>query len=91
MISLPNFLGFHSCGIKSIILEITASVPANCKNGNFIYNDNFDPYLLGTCSFICQRTSTRRQRSELFGVQVKLPPDTACLTTQRYTSLDVFR
>jgi len=25
-------------------------------------------------SFICQGTSTRRQRSDLFGLRVKLPP-----------------
>jgi len=29
--------------------------------------------LRGTCSFICQGTSTRRQRSDLFGLRVKLP------------------
>jgi len=28
---------------------------------------------LGTCSFICQSTSTRWQRSDLFGLRVKLP------------------
>jgi len=27
-------------------------------------------------SFICQGTSTRRQRSDLFGLRVKLPPVT---------------
>jgi len=32
---------------------------------------------------ICQgSTSTRRQRSDLFGLRVKLPPVTTCLTTQ---------
>jgi len=35
------------------------------------------------CSFICQGTSTRRQRSDLFGLRVKLPPVTTSLTTQR--------
>jgi len=30
-----------------------------------------------TCSFICQNTSTRRQRSDLFGLRVKLPAVTA--------------
>jgi len=30
-------------------------------------------------SFICQGTSTRRQRSDLFGLQVKLPPVTTSL------------
>jgi len=37
-------------------------------------------------SFICQGTSTRRQRSDLFGLQVKLPlpPVTTNLTTRRY-------
>jgi len=34
-------------------------------------------------SFICQGTSTRRQRSGLFGLRVKLPPVTTSLTTQR--------
>jgi len=29
--------------------------------------------VLGTCSFICQCTSTRRQQRELFGLRVKLP------------------
>jgi len=38
---------------------------------------------LSTCSFICQGTSTRRQRSDLFGLRVKLPPVTTNLTTQR--------
>jgi len=34
-------------------------------------------------SFICQGTSTRRQRRELFGLPVKLSPVTTNLTTQR--------
>jgi len=34
-------------------------------------------------SFICQGTSTRRQRSDLFGLRVNLPPVTTSLTTQR--------
>jgi len=34
-------------------------------------------------SFICQGTSTRRQRRDLFGLRVKLPPVTTSLTTQR--------
>jgi len=38
---------------------------------------------LGTCLFICQGTSARRQRSDLFGLQVKQPPVTTYLTTQR--------
>jgi len=38
----------------------------------------------GTCSFICQGISTRRQRRDLFGALVKLPPVTY-LTTQRHS------
>jgi len=34
-------------------------------------------------SCICQGTSTRRQRSDLFGLPVKLRPVTTSLTTQR--------
>jgi len=34
-------------------------------------------------SFICQGTLTRSQRSNLFGLRVKLPPVTTSLTTQR--------
>jgi len=34
-------------------------------------------------SFICQGTSTRRQRSNLISLRVKLPPVTTCLTTRR--------
>jgi len=34
-------------------------------------------------SFICQGTSTRRQRRGLFSLRVKLPPVTTSLTTQR--------
>jgi len=34
-------------------------------------------------SFICQGTSTRRQRMDLFDLRVKLPPVTTSLTTQR--------
>jgi len=37
---------------------------------------------LGTCSFICQGTLTRRQRREFFGLRVKLPPVTTRLITQ---------
>jgi len=32
-------------------------------------------------SFICQGISTRRQRRDLFGLRVKLPPVTTSLTT----------
>jgi len=35
-------------------------------------------------SFICQGASTRRWRSDLFGLQIKLTPVTTSLTTQRY-------
>jgi len=34
-------------------------------------------------SFICQGTSTRRQRRDLFGLRFKLPHVTTSLTTQR--------
>jgi len=34
-------------------------------------------------SFICQDTSTRTERRDLFGLRVKLPPVTTSLTTQR--------
>jgi len=34
-------------------------------------------------SFICQDTSIRRQRNDLFGLRVKLPPVTTSRTTQR--------
>jgi len=34
-------------------------------------------------SFICQGNSTRRQRRDLFGFRVKLPPVTSSLTTHR--------
>jgi len=34
-------------------------------------------------SFICQGTSTKTQRSDLFGLRVKLPPVTTSLTIQR--------
>jgi len=34
-------------------------------------------------SFICQSTSTMRQRSDLFGLRVKLPPVTTSLAPQR--------
>jgi len=33
------------------------------------------------CTFICQVTSTRRQRSDLCGLRFKLPPVTTSLTT----------
>jgi len=35
------------------------------------------------CSFICQGTSARRQRSDLCGLRVKLPSVTTSLITQR--------
>jgi len=39
---------------------------------------------VGTCSLICQGIySTKRQRKDLFGLRVKLPPVTTSLTTQR--------
>jgi len=33
-------------------------------------------------SFICQGTSTKRERRDLCGLRVKLPPVTTSLTTQ---------
>jgi len=39
--------------------------------------------IFGTCLFIYQGTSTTRQRSDLFGLRVKLPHVIPCLTTQR--------
>jgi len=32
-----------------------------------------------TCSFVCQGTSTRRRRRDLFGLPIKLPPVTNSL------------
>jgi len=37
-------------------------------------------WYIGTCVFISQCTSTKRQRRDLIGLRVKLPPVT---TTQR--------
>jgi len=34
-------------------------------------------------TFICQGTLNRRQRSDRYGLRVKLPPVTTSLTTQR--------
>jgi len=34
-------------------------------------------------SFICHGSSTRRQRRDFFGLQIKLPSVTSSLTTQR--------
>jgi len=54
--------------------------------GSIIYNFVWTSYMNGrfaVCSFICQVASARRQRSELFGLRVKLPPVTTRLTTQR--------
>jgi len=39
--------------------------------------------MLGTCSFIYQVTSARRQWGDLFGLRVKLPLVATSLTTQR--------
>jgi len=38
-------------------------------------------------SFICQGTSTRRQRRNLSGLLVKLPPVTTSLTTQKVEAI----
>jgi len=40
-------------------------------------------FLLALCSFICQGTSTMKQRSDLFGLRVKQPPVTTSLTTHQ--------
>jgi len=45
-------------------------------------SSSFGPILF-RYSFICQGTSTRRQRSDLFGLRVKLTPVITRLTTQR--------
>jgi len=38
-------------------------------------NSKFDLlYILDTCVFICQNTSTKSQRSDLLSFRVKLPP-----------------
>jgi len=39
--------------------------------------------VLFTCSFICRGISNRKQRRDLFGLRVKLPPVTTSLATQR--------
>jgi len=38
---------------------------------------------VNTCLFICQGSSTKRQRRDLFGHRIKLPPVTISLTTKR--------
>jgi len=47
------------------------------------------PVIRFSCSFICQGNSTRKQRSDLFGLRVKLPPVTTSIVTfdQKMTSL----
>jgi len=48
----------------------------------FFYYD-YAVFVSFSYSFICQGTSTRRQRRELFGLRVKRPPITISLTTQK--------
>jgi len=43
----------------------------------------FSCEVLSICSFICQGTSTKKQRRDLFGFRDKLPPVITSLTTQR--------
>jgi len=51
-------------------------------NSLHVYSDNI--IIKGfRSSFICQGTSTRRQRSDLCGHRVQLSPATTSLTTQR--------
>jgi len=42
---------------------------------------------LGTCSFICQDTSTRSSEVTFFVFRVKLPPVTTSLTTQKVETI----
>jgi len=51
------------------------------KNNTLI--STVKPFFRFRYSLFCQGTSTSRQRSDLFGLRVKLPPVTTCLTTQR--------
>jgi len=53
-------------------------------------NDNIHETILliqAVCWFIRQVAPARRQRSDIFGLRVKLPPVTTTLTTQRYRNL----
>jgi len=48
-----------------------------CRCQPIIGGDNaLSVFALAQYSFICRDTSTRRQRSDHFGLRVKLPPDT---------------
>jgi len=38
-------------------------------------------------SFICQDTSTRRQRSDLYGLRIQLPPVTTSLTSSKVEAI----
>jgi len=45
-------------------------------------------YIRFSFSFICQGTSTRRQRSDLFGLRVKLPPERTCRSISTLTLIN---
>jgi len=44
---------------------------------------DFEPRITHRYSFNCQVTSIRRQRMDLFGLRVTLPPVTTSLATHR--------
>jgi len=63
-------------------LKMNQRVPN--KNADLLKKISLMGTELGTCSYICQGTPTRRQRLKvLFSLRVNLPPVTNSITTQR--------
>jgi len=76
---------FAAIGVSNDFYSNIASVRGGLK---FIDLHKILKFLFGLgfrfrYSFICQGTSTRRQRRDLFDLRVKLPPVITSLTSQR--------
>jgi len=69
--SIPRVPTAEGLEFKYWVDLIWYSIATRCGCNRFRY------------SFICQRTSTRKQREDLFGLRVKLLPVTTNLTTQK--------
>jgi len=83
-------LGDAAAYLAPTALNTTVCIVSSCRA--ISYSWNFHRWLITWVypknvkfrySFICQDISTRRQRSDLFSLRVKLRPVTTSLTTQK--------
>jgi len=77
----------YYCTVCKVHSQVSVSGKSQVRGRGFVHRTRVLCNKFNRHSFICQTTSTRRQWRDLFGLGVKLPPDTTSLITQKVETI----